>query len=139
MRFLSTLFGVAIATGMLWTLSSSPHAFDGDPHAGTWRTWSLVDPNDGIDGFDPHETIADPTGLTSHVGAPAMYTSMENVCGGNCGLLYWNPTTDAFKAYCVTGGFQFAGDLDLGPAALVPGPPNFGGGDAWATVNGNSS
>ncbi|TDI53306.1 MAG: hypothetical protein E2O97_00675 [Acidobacteria bacterium] len=131
------VFTAVALAAILWTLANS-YAADGGPHLGTWTHWSLV-PGGTINGFDPHETIADPTGLTKHVGAPAMYTSMENVCGGNCGLLYWNPTTDDFKAYCVTGGFQFSGDLNLGAPAAVAGSPNFGGGDAWAVVNGNST
>jgi streptogramin lyase len=43
-----------------------------------------------------------------------MVTSVENSCNGSGGLLYWSPTTNAFKSFCVAGsegGFQFAVDL----------------------------
>ncbi|WP_447974294.1 hypothetical protein [Nitrospira sp. Kam-Ns4a] len=109
--------------------------FDGEPHSGTFKTWAVgASP---LNGFDPHETIDDVAGLTVHVGAPAMVTSMENTCGGFCGLLFWNPVANAFKTYCVTGGFQFALDIDRRAASGAP--LTFGGGDTWATVHGNSA
>ncbi len=124
---------------LLWVASvgETPVAYatHGVDHA-TIRTWALT-AGAAINGFDPHETIDDVTGLTNHVGAPAMVTSMENVCGGSCGILYWNPVTNNFKAYCITGGFQFAGDMDRRAPAATPG--NFGGGDFWVMVNGGSS
>ena len=98
-------------------------------------TWN-IGANPIINGDDPHETTEDVDGLTSHVGAPAMFTSMENGEGGNCGMLFWNPTTNVFKHYGITGGFQFAGDINRG--AVAP-PGSFGGGDTWSAVNGGST
>lgn len=134
------VFSVTFLIMGLWVLSGGgklAYAFDGGPHAGTFRTWATgASP---IGGFDPHETMDDVTGLTNHVGAPANYTSAENTAGGCCGPIYWNQVTNAFKTYCVTGGFQFAGDLNRGAVAAVTTPATPGGGDTWATVRGNSS
>ncbi len=99
-------------------------------------TWNVgADPT--IVGLNPHETVDDVSGLSTHVGAPAMVTGMENTRGGFCGLLYWNPNTNTFKTYGVTGGFQFTVELNRGRPATFP--VTLGGGDVWATVNGNPS
>jgi hypothetical protein len=100
----------------------------------TWPTGSSA-----ISGFDPHETVSDATNSSAQLASgPTMVVSMENTCGGFCGLLYWNPATNDFKTYCVTGGFQFAVDLNRS-ATSAPAPGAFGSGDAWATVHFNSS
>lgn len=126
--------GAAVLTLLLTGSAWEPaYGFDGGPHSGTFKTWAVGVPP--LNGFDPHETTDDVTGLTAHVGAPAMVTSMENTCGGFCGLMFWNPVTNAFKTYCVTGGFQFSLDIDRRAASGAP--LTFGGGDAWATVQGN--
>jgi len=76
--------------------------------------------------------------------APTMVTSMENTCNGSGGLLYWNPMTNAFKTFCVTGssgGFQFAVDLNRSTNSAVGSDDwyrRFGGGDVWATVHSNA-
>jgi hypothetical protein len=109
-------------------------ASHGDPHA-TIRTWAVgADPD--ICGLDPHETTDDVTALTNHVGAPTMVSFMENTNCGFCGILYWNPVTNLFKSYGVTGGFNFAGDIDRRTPSGAP--MTFGGGDAWSAVNGNN-
>jgi hypothetical protein len=132
----------AVAVGAMIFLLADTRltlAGHGDPHASI-TTWPVG--NAPIFGFDPHETVDDVSGTTAHVGAPAMVTFMENTVGGSCGLLFWNPSTDFFKTYPVTGGFDFAGDIHRG-APAPGGPPSphgtFGGGDAWSTVNGNDS
>lgn len=131
--------GQALGLLALWSVAGgfgpAAYASDGGPHAGTFTTWNTgASP---ISGFDPHETIADVENLTNHVGAPAMVTSAENTCGGFCGLIFWNPDTNSFKTFCVTGGFQFALDINRGTPSGVA--MTFGGGDTWATVFGNSS
>jgi len=128
-------FIVSLAIPAL-VLNRVAYAAHGGPHA-TITTWA-VGANPTIGGFNPHETIDDVDGVTSHVGSPAMVTSMENTQFGFCGLLFWNPTTNSFKSYAVTGGFQFALDLNRGTPAPAGSPTGtFGGGDVWATVNGN--
>jgi hypothetical protein len=131
---------MAVLLGASWAVYAVP----GD--VGTIMIWDLVPGCDAvtlvcIGGEDPHETIADPLGLTAHVGAPANATSMENTCGGSpgfCGPLYWNPMTDDFKTYCVTGGVQVGGDLNES-AAPVAGSDGklYSPGDFWMTVRGN--
>ncbi len=128
--------GAAVVIGFLAGGPPQPaFGFDGGPHSDTVTTWAVG--TSPLSGFDPHETTDDVAGLTAQVGAPAMVTSMENTCGGFCGLLFWNPTTNAFKTYCVTGGFQFA--LDVNRRTASGAPLTFGGGDTWATVHGNSA
>lgn len=95
-----------------------------------FTTWAIG--SSAISGFDPHETKDDVTGLNGHadIGKPAMVTAMENTCGGFCGMLFWNPDTNAFRTYCVTGGFDFAIDINRGAPASPRGAGNFGGATA---------
>src|SRR5712691_7951487 len=130
--FTRKVFGTTLLAFVLALVVSVPLASGADPTA-TFTYWNIgADPI--IQGFDPHQTVDDATGLTNHVGAPTMFTSMENGGGGFCGVLFWNPDTNAFKEYKITGGFQFAGAINRGTPAVIAGTP--GGGDAWATVNG---
>src|SRR5918992_892579 len=110
--------------------SSTARASHSGSHTGTFTTWDLVN-NTTLLGFDPHETIDDASGLTNQVGSPAMVTAMENI-QGNCGILYWNPTTNQFKGYVNAGSIQIAADLNRSQPASTPGA--FGGGDVWATI-----
>ncbi len=94
-------------------LTSCPAGPTCPPHR-TWDTGS----DSKVMGFNPQSIQDDLAGLTNQLSpaAPTMVTSMENTCNGSSGLLYWNPTTNAFKTYCVTrnsgGGFQFSVDLN---------------------------
>jgi uncharacterized repeat protein (TIGR01451 family) len=112
------------------------YATHGEPHA-TYTYWD-IGTNPTIGGFDPHETLDDVEGLTVHVGAPAMVTSMENTRFGHCGLLYWNPDTNDFKTYGIGGGLNFAVDIDTGPPQPV-GSKTFGGGDVWSAIHSGGS
>ncbi len=93
---------------------------------GTFKFWSTTtaDPSAG----EPHQTTEDVAGLTNHVGAPAMVTAYEACCG----ILFWNPTTNAFASYCVGGGFGFVVDINRGTPSGVA--KTFGGGDTWAAI-----
>lgn len=102
----------------------------------TLRVWPIgADP--AIRALDPHETVPDVAGITGHVGAPAMVTAMQNTQAsgpgaGFCGLLFWNPETNAFKSYGVWGGFSPNVDVDRSPPAPSDAPAGtFGGGDVW--------
>lgn len=110
-------------------------ATHGDFHA-TYTTWDIgTDPV--IEGFDPHETTDDASGLTGHVGAPTIVVGMENTQGGFCGLLFWNPDTNDFKSYGFGGGFDFVVDVNRGPVAEhTPELTPTGGGDTWSAING---
>jgi hypothetical protein len=101
--------------------------------------WNVgADPT--IVGLDPLQTVDDVNGLTNHVGAPAMVTAMEGLGAQSLdGLLFWNPDTNAFKGYPVSGGTQFAIDINRGTPAPMESPPRtFGGGDTWATIYSNA-
>jgi len=122
---------------LAWALlgPQSALATHGEPHA-SLKSWDIGnDPM--IRGFDPHETFDDIAGLTGHVGSPTIVTIMENTEGGFCGILYWNPDTNQFASFAITGGLNTSGDLDRS----APGSHGngFGGGDVWSLVNGNSS
>src|SRR5207253_3509933 len=86
----------------------------------------------------------DVAGMTNQLSpaAPTMVTAMENTCNGSSGLLYWNPTTNAFKTFCVTPSsgldFQFSVDLNRATKSSADSDDwhhRFGGGDVWATVH----
>src|SRR5438876_2810700 len=101
---LATKLGLAIA--LVGLAAWGAEAFHGGPHSGTYTIWSL----DASVGFDPHETIDDVSNLSGQLASgPTMITAMENgfLSGGPCGILYWNPATNQFVYYGVTGGFQF--------------------------------
>jgi hypothetical protein len=118
---------------------TDPVTGDELPHA-TYRYWDLVTGPGGsvLQGFDPHETLDDVKGATGHVGAPTIVTAMENACGGSCSIMYWNPQTNKFKTVCVTGGLDFAVDVNRSSTAGGGMPGSFGGGDAWSAVHFNS-
>lgn len=128
--------GLALATLIFWAPTPNLSAFGADAQSGTYRVWSL---NETM-GRDPHETIDDVTGLTGQVGAPTMVTAMENqFFVPPCAIIFWNRDTNDFLAVGATGGFQFAVDVNRSTTVSTTVGVGFGGGDAWATVNGNSS
>src|SRR5712692_7387052 len=98
-------------------------------------------------GFNPDESVEDIAGLTGHVATAAnpqtIATTIENTTHpeGPCGLIFWNPATNAFKWYGISGGFSAGIDLNLraplltGPAGSVFGAPTFQPGDVWVAIN----
>lgn len=93
-------------------------------------------------GFDPDESVADPTGLTAHVATAAapltIVTVYENTTcpGGPCGITFWNPVTNTFKCFGVTSGFQAAVDINRSApvkTSTSPSAATFQPGDAWAS------
>ena len=104
---------------------------------GTYTIWDIGKFN----GFSPQSIVDDVSGISNQVGAPAMVTSMENNCSSSSGLLYWNPSTNKFKEFCVANGFQFSVDLNRSTKSSSSDwyQPRFGSGDVWATVNGNAA
>lgn len=99
------------------------------PHA-TLKVWN-TQPDLG---FDPNESVDDVSGLTTHVGSPAVVTVIENTThsGGPCGVIFWNPDTNDFKWYGVTFGFQAAVDINRSAPVLTgPGGKTFQPGDSW--------
>ena len=131
---LATKLGLAIA--LVGLAAWGAEAFHGGPHSGTYTVWSL---NETV-GFDPHEMIADLSNQSGHLpSGPVMITAMENGFvggGGPCGNLYWNPATNTFRYYGVTGGFQFPIDLDRRSPLSTGAQGSFGGGNVWTNVNG---
>lgn len=107
----------------------------------TWNITSTI-------GFNPGESVEDISGLTGHVATAAdpltIVASIENASHfqGPCGVIFWNPATNFFKWYGITGGSSFGIDLNLtapaltGPDGGVFGAPTFQSGDVWVTVNG---
>src|SRR5207248_2176264 len=111
------------------------------PSGSTCGTYTIWDTTTFITGFNPQSIIDDVAGITNQVGAPAMVTSMEKACNAGSGLLYWNPSTNKFKEFCVANGFQFPVDLNRSTKSSSSSwyQPRFGRGDVWATVNGNAA
>jgi streptogramin lyase len=115
------------------------------PHAAV-KVWNITP----TIGFNPGESVEDISGLTGHVAtiaAPAtIAATIENTTHfeGPCGLIFWNPATNVFKWYGITGGSSFGIDLNhsapllTGPDGGVFGAPTFGPGNVWVTVNGGS-
>lgn len=139
--FVATVSGATILILALWALGSDGPQFayathtDGAennlPHA-TVKVWN-TQPSLG---FNPDESVEDPTGLTGHgTGAPTIVTNYENTThpSGPCGISYWNPVTNVFKDYGKTGGFQTGVDINRGGPVQLGGPfgSSFGPGDTW--------
>jgi hypothetical protein len=122
-----------------------------DPTCATFTIWDLSDPMK-ISGLGPQSIQDDAAGITNQLSpaGPTMITSMDSTCplagdrnglpGDSNGLLYWNPTTNAFKTYCVdniANGFQFSVDLNRSTKTSSQSDDwykRFGGGDVWATI-----
>ncbi len=102
------------------------------------KLWDIQGPI----GFNPDFSVADVKGLTSHVATAAspltIVSTIENSSnpGGPCGLIFWNPATNTFKDYGITGGFSAGNDLNTSAPAMTAGGVTFQPGDAWVTVNG---
>jgi hypothetical protein len=103
------------------------------------KIWDAV--GNGL-GFNPDQSRADFTGVTAQVATAAapltIVTVYENtICpGGPCGITFWNPVTNLFKCFGVTGGFQAASAVNLTGAvktSISPSPATFQPGDAWAS------
>src|SRR2546427_892934 len=116
----------------------------GGATCGTYTLWNIkAQPsNNPFNAFKPQSIVDDVTGITNQVGAPAMVTAIENSCDSTNGLLYWNPSTNAFKKFCVASGFQFPVDLNRSTNSSTASSnwyqPGFGSGDVWTTVNSNA-
>jgi len=101
-------------------------------------------------GHNPDESVEDIAGITGHVATLAnpqtIATTIENTTHpeGPCGLIFWNPATNSFKWYGISGGFSAGIDLNLraplltGPVGSVFGAPTFQPGDVWVAINGGS-
>lgn len=137
-RTISCIGILAVLMGLVAGPAQAGHS---DAHA-LIKYWNVGgDPT--IRAFDPHETIEDLQGVTGHVATPSapltLVTSMENTVGGSCGPLYWNPVTNDFKTYAVTGGLQVAIDVNREAPTIANGSTTFEPGDTWMTVYGSSS
>src|SRR5712691_4042254 len=132
-----TLMGT-IALALVWaSWGSYWRAFaQGDPlPSATVKIWDAV--GNGL-GINPDQSRADFTGVTAQVATAAapltIVTVYENtICpGGPCGITFWNPVTNVFKCFGVTGGFQAASAVNLkGAVKTGPGGATFQPGDAW--------
>jgi hypothetical protein len=103
---------------------------------GTFKIWDFAGDSDF--GCCPSDTVADPTGLTGRVasaGAPLTLITYGNLASGADfpGLLYWNPSTNAFKLYITT--LPEPGGLDINRFVPATGGGLFGGGDVWFTAS----
>jgi hypothetical protein len=135
MRLLPSLI-VAIAAIALW--AAPAQAFHGGSHSGTFRTWetttATASDSNALDADQPQETLDDAGNATGHLGAgPVNVTAVPSLRTGS-GLLYWNPATDGFKAYKVSGT-NGLGNVDVNRGAASPGAPVLGGGDVWGVVD----
>src|SRR5437867_2532315 len=147
---------LALACLLLWTRQpvnaqgvGQPGCLtNGCPPGSTCATYTIWDTGSDINvrGFNPQSIQDDVAGMTNQFSpaAPTMVTAMENTCNGSSGLLYWSPTTNAFKTFCVTPSsgneFQFSVDLNRSSSSVnsQDGYARFGGGDVWATVHSNA-
>ena len=103
------------------------------PHA-TVRVWDTQP----LLGFDPDDSAQDIGGITTAVATPAnpltIATAWENTTcpGGPCGAMLWNPATDDFSCWGVTGGFTASIDLNTSAPVLTDGGGRtYGPGDVW--------
>jgi hypothetical protein len=131
------ILALAMAISLVAARADVSYASHGDDHA-MITYWDLA--FSPFNGFDPHEQLADVAGQTNHLAdsTPTMVTAMENGCGGFCAIMFWNPDTNDFETICVTGGLDFAVDVNRSSTLGAGTPGNFGGGDAWSAVFGNS-
>jgi hypothetical protein len=132
--FTKLVFAVVLATSVV--MIAGTQLASAQPTAMV-TLWQITIPI----GFNPNEQEADLKGVTSHVAAPGapltIATNIENSNnpGGPCGLIFWNPATNDFKDYGVTGGFTAGLDIDLtGPTLAGPGGATFQAGDTWVSV-----
>lgn len=103
------------------------------PHA-TVRVWDTRP----LLGFDPDDSVADIGGLTLDVATVAnpltIATAWENTTcpGGPCGAMLWNPATNDFSCWGITGGFTASIDLNTSAPVLTDGGGRtYGPGDVW--------
>lgn len=102
------------------------------PHAKV-KVWPTVGPL----GFNPDDSVEDVKGLTMDVATAAnpltIATAWENTTcpGGPCGGMLWNPVTNDFECWGVTGGFTASVDLNLKAPVLTGFARMFQPGDLW--------
>ena len=103
------------------------------PHA-TVRVWDTRGPL----GRDPDDSVEDLAGLTVDVATVAapltIATAWENTTcpGGPCGAMLWNPATDDFHCWGVTGGFTASIDLNVSaPVRTDAAGRTYQPGDIW--------
>jgi hypothetical protein len=137
MRLLPCLT-VAVAAIALW--AAPAQAFHGGSHSGSFRTWettaATASDSNALDADQPQETLDDTTNATGHLGAGPVNVSAIPSFRTGSGLLYWNPATDQFKGYKISGS-NGLGNIDINRGATSPGAPALGGGDVWGVVNTN--
>src|SRR6266851_8990469 len=79
-----------------------------DGATATVSVWNITGPI----GHNPDASREDVTGITGHVATAtnpqsvAVAIDNSNNPQGPCGLIIWNPATNTFKDYGITGGFS---------------------------------
>jgi streptogramin lyase len=124
--------------------------------------WPLADATETdhpewLIGFNPAETVADPSGLTRQVTSTGQLTIVSAANAllhegtdpsgvmttrGPNGLIYLNPATNQVKSWGANIGFAAGIDVNRSQSTLripsaPPGVTAFGAGDVWATIRGS--
>ena len=146
--FWRAVAGTTASLALAFGTAQHVQAAHGLPHASV-SVWNVTDTlgTQEKPGFNPGESVEDINGITVHAAAAGspltVVATIENTTHpeGPCGLIYWNPATNFFKWYGVTGGSSFGVDLNVsaptltGPDGFVFGAPTFQVGDVWVAVN----
>lgn len=130
---------VATAAVVALATSGDAQAGHGDgggnplPHASVkiWNVQPLL-------GNNPDDSVEDVAGLTVDVATVAnpltIATAWENTfCpGGPCGAMLWNPATDDFQCWGITGGFTASIDVNTAAPVLTDAAGRtYQPGDTW--------